>query len=89
MARTASVRLLEDAVAGSRRIGISAQREAGQDQPGPDDLCSVGTVCVIHRSLKQGDGSLRVIVQGLERFRVPEYTAVTPYLQARVAPVPN
>src|ERR687891_524680 len=47
----------------------------------------VGAVMVIHKAVKQGDGSLRLIVQGLGRFRVLEVLEREPFLRARVEPL--
>jgi ATP-dependent Lon protease len=82
--RASSVRLIEDAMQGGRLVGTVMQRDAQQDAPGADDLHPVGTVAVIHKSVKQADGSLRLIVQGLGRFRIVEVLEREPFLRARV-----
>jgi ATP-dependent Lon protease len=84
VARPASVRLVDDAVRGNRLIGVVAQREATQENPAWQDLHAVGTVAVIHRMLKQPDGTIRLVVQGLERVRTVEYTQSSPYLVSRI-----
>src|SRR5262249_33322965 len=48
-----------------------------------------GTVATIHRMLKQSDGTIRLVVQGVERFRVLEFTQTTPHLRARIERVPD
>src|SRR5438876_3432613 len=63
------------------------QRDAAEDAPGAAGLHRVGTVVVIHRVLKQADGTLRLIVQGLERFRMVEVVQESPYLRARIEPI--
>ena len=83
-ARPASVRLVDEAVLGSRVIGVVLQREASEEEPAAVDLHAYGTVAVIHRMLKQPDGTIRLVVQGLERFRVVEYTQSVPYFKARI-----
>jgi ATP-dependent Lon protease len=82
--RASSVRLIEEAAQAGRLVGAVMQRDARVDTPGPDDLHRVGTVTVIHKALKQPDGSLRLIVQGLGRFRIVEILEREPYLRARV-----
>jgi ATP-dependent Lon protease len=82
--RASSVRLIEDAMQGGRLVGTVMQRDPQQDAPGADDLHPVGTVAVIHKSVKQADGSLRLIVQGLGRFRIVEVLEREPFLRARV-----
>jgi ATP-dependent Lon protease len=82
--RASSVRLIEDAVQAGRMVGAVTQRDPGQDAPGRDGLHDVGTVAVIHRVLKQQDGTLRLVTQGLQRFRLLEIVEDAPYLRARV-----
>jgi ATP-dependent Lon protease len=84
VARPSSVRLVDEAVLGARLIGVVLQREASQENPAAQDLHTHGTVAVIHRMLKQPDGTIRLIVQGLERFRIVEYTQASPYFRARI-----
>jgi ATP-dependent Lon protease len=82
--RASSVRLLEDAVQSGRLVGAVMQRDPQENAPGPEGLHPVGTVAVIHKTVKQPDGSLRLIVQGLGRFRIVEVIEREPYLRARV-----
>src|SRR5881397_3109023 len=85
--RASSLHLIEEALAGSRLVGAVMQRDAAEDAPGAAGLHRVGTVVVIHRVLKQADGTLRLIVQGLERFRMVEVVQESPYLRARIEPI--
>jgi len=93
--RASSVRLIEEAVQAGRLVGAVMQRDPQENAPGQDGLHPVGTVTVIHKALKQPDGSLRVIVQGLGRFRIVEVLEREPFLRARVealdetAPAPD
>src|SRR5437879_1705632 len=82
--RASSLRLIEEALAGSRLVGAVLQRDASDDAPGAAGLFAVGTVVVIHKAFKQADGTLRLIVQGLERFRIVEIVQESPYLRARI-----
>jgi ATP-dependent Lon protease len=82
--RASSVRLIEDAVQGGRLIGALMQRDPAEDAPTLEGLHRVGTFAVIHKVLKQQDGSVRLVVQGLGRFRVVELVEQTPFLRARV-----
>src|SRR5881296_1716380 len=82
--RASSLRLIEEALAGSRLVGAVLQRDASDDAPGAAGLYTVGTVVVIHKAFKQADGTLRLIVQGLERFRIVEIVQESPYLRARI-----
>ena len=89
VARPSSVRAVDEAVLGHRLIGVLTQHDAAQETPAPQDLHRTGTVATIHRMLKQSDGTIRLVVQGLERFRVVEFTQTTPHLRARIERVPD
>jgi ATP-dependent Lon protease len=84
-----SIRLIDEAVLDKRTIGLITSRDAEIVEPGPDDIYQVGTAAVVHRLLKAPDGTIRIIVQGLERIRVQEYTQTEPYLKARVEVIPD
>jgi ATP-dependent Lon protease len=85
--RASSIRLVEEAVQSGRLVGAVMQRDPQQDAPGLDGLHPVGTVTVIHKAVKQADGSLRLIVQGLGRFRILDVIEREPFLRARVEPI--
>ena len=89
VARPSSVRAVDEAVLGNRLIGLVTQHDSAQETPTPTDLYRMGTVATIHRMLKQSDGTIRLVVQGLERFRVVEFTQTTPHLRARIERVPD
>ncbi len=85
--RASSVRLIEEAAQRGRLIGTVLQRDPAEEAPGAQGLHPVGTLTMIHRVLKQPDGTLRLIVQGLGRIRVVEVIEKEPYLRARVEPI--
>jgi ATP-dependent Lon protease len=85
--REASVRGIEEAVRGSRLIGVFAQRDARTESPDQADLYSVGTLGLIHKVFKQPDGPTHLVVQGLRRIRLVSLVQRRPYLEARVEPV--
>jgi ATP-dependent Lon protease len=84
VAREASVRLVADAMAGSRLIGVFTQRDATVEVPTETDLYRVGTATRIHKMFKLPDGSLRLIVQGLARLALGRVNSNHPYLRAEV-----
>jgi ATP-dependent Lon protease len=84
-----SIRLVDDAVAGGRIIGLFASREPEIDEPTPDQVYTCGTAAAVHRLFRAPDGSIRLLVQGLERIRIAEWTGNEPYLTARVEPFPD
>jgi ATP-dependent Lon protease len=87
--RESSVRLLDDVARGSRLIGVFTQRDATVEEPQEADLHRIGTLATVHKVLKQPDGTVRLVVQGLQRIRIAEMTQVRPYLVARIAEVPD
>ncbi len=82
--RPSSIRLIEEAVQSGRLVGTVMQRDPKEDAPDLEGLHGVGTVAVIHKAVKQADGNLRLIVQGLGRFRLLEVIEREPYLRARI-----
>lgn len=82
-----SIRLVDDAVSGNRIIGLVTARDPELDNPGPQDLYSVGTVAIIHRLFRTPDGTIRILIQGISRFHLGEFTSLEPYLKAKVTPV--
>ena len=85
VARESSVRLIEEAIAGSKLVGVFTQRDASVEEPTRDDLYGIGTATHIHKMFKLPDGSLRLIVQGLSRLTLESLVATHPFLRARVA----
>src|SRR6187402_1937261 len=86
VARESSVRLIDEAISGGKLIGVFTQRDATVEEPQQADLYALGTASHIHKMFKLPDGSLRLIVQGLERLRLVEVTDSRPYLRGRVSP---
>jgi ATP-dependent Lon protease len=82
--RSGSVRLVQEALQGSRIIGAVMQRDPAVDDPGPQGLHPIGTVITVHKALKQPDGTLRLVVQGLARFRVADIVQEAPFIRARI-----
>jgi ATP-dependent Lon protease len=72
--RESSVRALEEAMAGDRKIFLATQHDASIDEPKPDEIYSVGTIVNIVQSLKLPDGNIKVLVEGVERARVVSVT---------------
>ncbi len=68
--REKSIRCLEGAMDNDKKIMLVAQKDASTDEPGIDDLFSVGTVASILQMLKLPDGTMKVLVEGLQRARI-------------------
>ncbi len=84
VARDKSVQLINDVIAGSRILGLVAQREAEVEDPGYADVFEYGTAAVILRMIKFPDGSLRILVQGLSRIRLRSLVQETPYMVGEI-----
>ncbi|HLN01944.1 MAG TPA: endopeptidase La [Bryobacteraceae bacterium] len=72
--RESSVRALEEAMAGDKKIFLATQHDASIDEPKPNEIFSVGTVVNIVQSLKLPDGNIKVLVEGVERAKVVSVT---------------
>jgi ATP-dependent Lon protease len=67
--RESSVRALEEALNGDRKIFLATQHDASIDEPQPKDIYQVGSICTIVQSVKMPDGNIKVLVEGVERAK--------------------
>jgi ATP-dependent Lon protease len=79
-----SIRLIDDVVAGDRFLGLVLQRNPEAETPTPADLWLHGCAARVRKMLKFPDGMVRILVEGLRRFRIREFVSESPYLVARV-----
>jgi ATP-dependent Lon protease len=86
--REKSVRALDEAGAGSRRIFIAAQKNIHAEEPEADDIYKVGISAEIMQVLRVPDGTVRVMLEGLERCVIEEYTQYEPSFRVRVRALP-
>ncbi|MBN8655777.1 MAG: endopeptidase La [Anaerolineae bacterium] len=84
-----SIKLVDDVVSGDKLVGLVAALNPEQETPGPNELYRVGTVATVHRLLRAPDGTVRLLVQGIERFRLGEFIEEEPYLRARIIRAPE
>jgi ATP-dependent Lon protease len=85
-----SIRLVDDVVAGEERlIGVLTSKDPELEVPGPEDLYQIGTVAMVHRLFRAPDGTIRLLVQGVARFKVGEFLQQEPYLKADIELVPE
>ena len=84
-----SIQLVNDVLGGNRMLVMVASRDPELERPGPTDLYDVGVAGFVARMIKIPDGSLRVLVQGMQRVRLGEYLAEQPYLVARIEAQPD
>ena len=87
--REASVRALEEALAGDKRIFLATQHDASVDDPKPEEIYQVGTLANIVQSVKLPDGNIKVLVEGTERARIVQVANDEGFFRAtiRLAPV--
>jgi ATP-dependent Lon protease len=81
--RDKSVRALEDVMQDDKQILLVTQKNAGEDDPAPEDIYEIGTVATVLQLLKLPDGTVKVLVEGVQRARVAEYTATEDFFQVR------
>lgn len=84
-----SIRLVEDVNGPKRYVGLFAAKDPELEQPTPEDLYTVGTLGEIHRLFRAPDGTIRLLVRGIARIGLGEFTATEPYLKAHVTPMPE
>jgi ATP-dependent Lon protease len=79
-----SINLIDDTASGERWIGLVTSKNMKKDNPDPSDLFDFGTAAIIHRLFRAPDGTIRLLVQGVSRFKVKKYIQEKPYLKAEV-----
>ncbi len=84
-----SVRLIDDVVAGDRLLALVATRDGSIESPGWNDIYAVGTVALVHKMIKVPDGTLRILVQGLERVHLLNRLDTDPYLLGEFEALPD
>jgi len=82
--RESSVRALEEALAGDRKIFLATQHDASVDEPNADDIFETGTIGNIVQSVKMPDGNIKVLVEGIERARATEINDADGFFVATV-----
>ncbi|HET6278905.1 MAG TPA: endopeptidase La [Candidatus Polarisedimenticolia bacterium] len=87
VSRARSIKSVERALSENRMILLVAQKDAEMEAPCEKDVFNVGTVAVIMRMLKLPDGRIRVLVQGVCRARIDEFTGNETYMEARITRV--
>lgn len=78
-----SIKLIDDVVAGDRLLGVALQRKPEAENPSPDEMHKIGCAARLLKMLKFPDNTVRVLVEGLWRVQIKEYTGTTPYLSAK------
>lgn len=87
--RDKSIKAVNDAYKGGKLVGVLAQKDGSVEEPGLNDLCTVGTVARVVKMIKMPDGGTTIIIQGKKRFEVVSFVEEEPYFKARVALLPE
>jgi ATP-dependent Lon protease len=86
--RPSSVALVQS-LGESRMIGVISQLDPREESPGPDDLYRIGTVAVLHKSIRMQRDSLLLFCEGMGRMRLRDFTMTDPFLRAHVDRIPE
>lgn len=84
-----SIKLVDEVMSSDRLIGLVATKQPDIENPGPDDLYTIGTAATIHRMFRAPDGTIRLVIQGIARFKITEFIQQEPYLRAIIEPNPE
>ncbi len=87
--RDTSIKLINEANKGGKVVGVVAQKDESVENPGADDIHTVGVVARILRVLKMPDGNVTVIIQGKKRFEVDTVTQEEPFMRATIKEYPE
>ncbi|MEE9567715.1 MAG: LON peptidase substrate-binding domain-containing protein, partial [Desulfobacteria bacterium] len=87
--RDKSIRAVDTAMAKDRLLLLATQSDAAVENPAPEDIYGVGTVAMIIRMFKLPDGRVKVLVQGLGKARIMDYTETKPFYQVKIEQIPE
>ncbi|MCK4802883.1 LON peptidase substrate-binding domain-containing protein, partial [bacterium] len=82
--RSKSIKALEEAMARDRLIFLVTQRKIQTENPGKEDLYSIGVVAEILQLLKMPDGTIKILVEGLERAKIADFIPQQGFIQVRI-----
>lgn len=89
IARDPSVKAIDAALHGDRRVFLVAQRDVFTEEPGPKDVYKVGVIAEVRQTLKTPDNVLRVLIEGVDKAKLLTLDTEGKYLQAQVRKVPD
>jgi len=87
--REKSVKALEEVMKDDKQILLVAQKNAGQDDPGPEDIYDIGTLGTVLQLLKLPDDTVKVLVEGGRRVKLGAYTGRSEFFEARAVEMPE
>ncbi len=83
--RSKSVKALEETLAAERMVVFASQRSEEIEEPGPKDICPIGTLTEIIQMLELPDGTTKILVEGVARARIEEFTQESPYYRVKIS----
>lgn len=89
LGREKSIRALDHALETHRYILLITQRDVAVEDPGPEDVYTVGVVAEVMQVLRVPDGTVRVTLEGIERARISQYTQTDPFFKCRIKRLPD
>ncbi|MCK6598390.1 MAG: endopeptidase La [Bdellovibrionaceae bacterium] len=82
--RESSIRSVEEAISKNRLIFLVSQKDLNEENPHPDSIYTVGTIAMIMRMKKVPDGQIRILIQGVAKGRIKNYSKTTPNFEVAV-----
>lgn len=83
--RDKSVRALEDVMKDDKQILLVTQKNAGEDDPAPEDIYTIGTIGTVLQLLKLPDGTVKVLVEGTQRARIDAFVEHDSFFRAEAS----
>lgn len=87
--RNKSIKALEDTLAKEKMVIFASQKNEEAEEPGPRDICAIGTLSEIVQMLALPDGTTKILVEGICRVRIEKFTQETPYYRVAISRVPE
>ncbi|WP_413559167.1 endopeptidase La [Bdellovibrio sp. HCB209] len=90
--RDSSIRSVEEALAKNRLIFLASQKDISEENPTPDSIYTVGTIAMIMRMRKLSDGRVKILIQGVAKGRVKNYSKTSPSFEVaveKIEEIPN
>ncbi len=84
VAREKSVKAIAEANKNNKWIGVVAQKDSSNDDPGPEDIYRVGTLAKVVKQIKMPDGNVTLFIMGRMRFRIDDFSQTDPFYMAQV-----
>ncbi|MFA6169836.1 MAG: endopeptidase La [Candidatus Margulisiibacteriota bacterium] len=87
--RSKSVKALEETLSKEKVVVFVSQKNEEVEEPGPKDLCTIGTLSEVVQMLSLPDGTTKVLVEGICRVKVEKYVAEAPYFRVMISRIPE